>query len=59
MADTCPGGQEAHYAHMEVNGECPWCLTYDPTQTEFGSVDEKTGTIRDRNGDIIEEGLGG
>jgi len=21
-----------HQAHMELNGECPWCGTYDPDQ---------------------------
>jgi len=21
----CPGGQEAHEAHLRLNGECPWC----------------------------------
>lgn len=21
----CPGGEEAHHAHLELNGECPWC----------------------------------
>lgn len=31
---------EAHDAHMSVNGECPWCGTYDEAQTEFLSVDE-------------------
>jgi hypothetical protein len=23
--DACPGGEEAHDAHMDANGECPWC----------------------------------
>lgn len=23
-SQTCPGGWEAHEAHMEMNGECPW-----------------------------------
>ncbi len=31
---------EAHDAHMAVNGECPWCGTYDPNQTDFLSVEE-------------------
>lgn len=28
MACSMP---EAHEAHMEINGECPWCGHYDPT----------------------------
>lgn len=24
----CPGGIEAHLAHLSVNGECPHCLHY-------------------------------
>ena len=28
--NECPGGQEAHHAHMTLNGECPWCGAYDP-----------------------------
>jgi len=23
-ADQCSGGWEAHEAHLEANGECPW-----------------------------------
>lgn len=28
---TCPN-QEGHEAHMEMNGECPWCGEEDQTQ---------------------------
>jgi hypothetical protein len=23
--EPCSGGAEAHEAHMQLNGECPWC----------------------------------
>lgn len=52
MACSMP---EAHEAHMEMNGECPWCGAFDPTQTDFGSIDPD-GTVRDRYGDVIEQG---
>lgn len=29
-ADQCPGGWEAHEAHLDLNGECPWCGTITP-----------------------------
>jgi hypothetical protein len=25
VAWTCPGGWEAHEAHLDLNDECPWC----------------------------------
>lgn len=25
----CPGGVELHLAHMDANGECPWCYEVD------------------------------
>jgi hypothetical protein len=28
---ACGGGQEAHEAHMALNGECPWCGYADPS----------------------------
>lgn len=28
-ARGCSGGWEAHEAHMELNGDCPWCGSYD------------------------------
>lgn len=24
-AAACSGGEEAHYAHLDLNDECPWC----------------------------------
>lgn len=33
----CPGGEEAHYAHMDMNGECPWCGMYQE-QVETGQL---------------------
>ena len=24
-AEDCPGGGDAHEAHLDMNGECPWC----------------------------------
>lgn len=27
--EKCPGGGEAHDAHLDANGECPWCEVYD------------------------------
>lgn len=44
---------EAHEAHMELNGECPWCGMIDPMQADFGSIDDD-GTVRDRYGNVIE-----
>lgn len=32
---------EAHDAHMAVNGECPWCGTFDPEQ---GGMSVETAT---------------
>jgi hypothetical protein len=26
----CSGGEEAHEAHLHMNGECPWCGAYEP-----------------------------
>jgi hypothetical protein len=26
--DACTGGEEAHVAHLNMNGECPWCGAY-------------------------------
>jgi hypothetical protein len=32
MMPDCPN-PAAHAAHMELNGECPWCdAPYDPSQ---------------------------
>lgn len=32
MPDSCPY-PEAHEAHMQMNGECPWCdIPSDPTR---------------------------
>lgn len=31
-AETCSGGYEAHMAHLELNGECPWCGFADEDQ---------------------------
>ena len=45
---------EAHEAHMEVNGECPWCGAYDESRTEFGHIDDD-GNVYDRHGRLIEE----
>ena len=45
---------EAHFAHMEVNGECPWCGSHDPHQIEFGDI-LSDGTVVDRHGVVIEE----
>jgi hypothetical protein len=28
--EACPGGWEAHQAHLALNGECPWCGKVDP-----------------------------
>lgn len=25
---------ESHVAHMMLNGECPWCGAYDPSQID-------------------------
>lgn len=30
--DECPGGYGAHMAHLELNGECPWCGKLDQDQ---------------------------
>ena len=46
---------EAHAAHMEMNGECPWCGAFDANQSEFGSIGAD-GTIFAANGDVIEYG---
>lgn len=58
----CPkcaaGNDEAHMAHLEVNSECPWCGEVNADQTEFGRIDETTGTIYAASGDVIEEGQG-
>jgi len=29
---NCLGGWEAHEASMEINGDCPWCGSYDTTK---------------------------
>jgi hypothetical protein len=29
---ACPGGSEAHEAHMEMNGDCPWCESFDKSK---------------------------
>jgi hypothetical protein len=26
---ACPGGFDAHTEHMAINGDCPWCESYD------------------------------
>ena len=25
LSSECAGGADAHAAHMDLNGECPWC----------------------------------
>lgn len=25
LTHFCSGGAEAHFAHVDANGECPWC----------------------------------
>jgi len=54
-AEKCSGGAEAHFAHIELNGECPWCGTYNAAQTDFGHIGED-GTVYAANGDVIEHG---
>lgn len=44
--------QEAHDAHMEINGECPWCSEYNPDQTEFGTITDDG--IYAADGSLIE-----
>lgn len=51
----CPGGPEAHDAHLAVNGECPWCSAYEP-DARLGTIDDD-GTIRDADGDVVEHGI--
>lgn len=46
----------SHEAHMELNGECPWCLDVDPDQSVFGRIDERTGTVYAASGDVLETG---
>jgi hypothetical protein len=41
--DECPGGQEAHDAHMALNGECPWCGAVDRGRIVEGSEPEDFG----------------
>lgn len=36
-AAKCPGGEEAHYAHLDANDECPWC-DMDPKTGEVAEV---------------------
>lgn len=37
----CTGGPEAHAAHMELNGECPWCgAVGQPDPSLDGLTDE-------------------
>lgn len=55
QAQQCEGGQEAHYAHMEMNGECPWCGAYDPEQNQFGHIGDD-GTVYAADGTVIEYG---
>jgi len=31
-AAKCSGGWEAHEAHMDMNGDCPWCGSYDKSK---------------------------
>jgi hypothetical protein len=31
-SQNCSGGGEAHEAHMEMNGDCPWCASYDKSK---------------------------
>ncbi len=36
-AAKCPGGEEAHYSHLDANDECPWC-DMDPETGEVAEV---------------------
>jgi len=43
VAQPCSGGREAHQAHLMLNGECPWCGLYDPSQIDESLEPEDFG----------------
>jgi hypothetical protein len=49
LFEECSGGQEAHEAHMELNGECPWCSAVgesDPSLDGLSPEDAVAEVVR-------------
>jgi hypothetical protein len=51
-ANKCSGGVEPHLAHMELNGECPWCGHADEGDilSPFMSPEDAVAEVVKRHG---------